>query len=149
AVELRKKYSNELKILESSIVIISAAIESEVASLPEQDQTLFLEELGVKESGLERLIRGAYVTLGLQSFLTAGEKEVRAWTVRTGATAVEAAGEIHTDFIKKFIKANIAHFDDFVQEGGWRGVREAGKMRQEGRDYMMQDGDVVEFMIGA
>ena len=149
ADELHKKYADEFKKPESSVVVISAAIESEVASLPEQDQTLFLEELGVKESGLERLIRGAYATLGLQSFLTAGEKEVRAWTVRTGATAVEAAGEIHTDFIKKFIKANIAHFDDFVQEGGWKGVREAGKMRQEGRDYLMQDGDVVEFMIGA
>jgi GTP-binding protein YchF len=146
---LRTKYAAELKTPESSIVVISAAIESELAALSEEDQQVFMQDLGVKESGLERLIKSAYATLGLQSFLTAGEKEVRAWTVRVGATAVEAAGEIHTDFIKKFIKANIAHFEDYVACGGWKGVRDAGKLRQEGRDYIMQDGDVVEFAIGA
>jgi ribosome-binding ATPase YchF (GTP1/OBG family) len=84
----------------------------------------------------------------LQSFLTAGELEARAWTIKKGTGAAAAAGEIHTDFTKKFIKANVVSFEDFVEYGGWKGVRENGKMRQEGRDYVMQDGDIVEFMIG-
>ncbi|MBI5151003.1 MAG: redox-regulated ATPase YchF [Candidatus Pacebacteria bacterium] len=147
--DLQKEYAASLHVPATQCVVISAQIESEIATLSEEDQVAFLEELGLKESGLERLIRAAYVTLGLQSFLTAGEKEVRAWTTKIGATAVEASGEIHTDFMKKFIKANIANFDDFVSCGGWKGVRETGKMRQEGRDYVMRDGDVVEFAIGS
>jgi ribosome-binding ATPase YchF (GTP1/OBG family) len=130
------------------VVVISAKVESELSALGEDDQALFLSELGVEQSGLERLIGAAYDTLGLQSFLTAGEKEVRAWTIRKGANAVEAAGEIHTDFMKKFIRANIANYQDFLEHNGWKGVKESGKMRTEGRDYIMQDGDVVEFMIG-
>ena len=149
ADEIRKRIAEELNVPPEQCVVISALIESELAALSEEDQRAFLTELGVQESGLERLIASAYRTLGLQSFLTAGEKEVRAWTVRAGSSAVEAAGEIHTDFMKKFIKANIAHLDDFITHGGWKGVREAGKMRQEGRDYVMQDGDVVEFAIGS
>lgn len=146
--KLRKEYAQLLKANENQVVIISAKVESELSSLSEEDQEMFLTELGVKESGLERLIVAAYATLGLQSFLTAGEKEVRAWTVRKGANAVEAAGEIHTDFMKKFIRANIVSVDDFVATGGWKGAKEAGKMGIEGKEYIMRDSDVVEFMIG-
>ena len=131
------------------VVVICAQIESELASLDETDQKAYLADLGLKQSGLERLIQKAYQTLGLQSFLTAGELEVRAWTIKKGTPAPEAAGVIHTDFTKKFIKANIASYEDFISLGGWKGVREAGKMRIEGRDYVMREGDVVEFMIGS
>ncbi|HZZ98372.1 MAG TPA: redox-regulated ATPase YchF [Candidatus Saccharimonadia bacterium] len=148
ADELRKKYAAELDVDSEDCVVISAKIESELASLSEEEQQVYMADLGVKESGLERLTRVAYHTLGLQSFLTAGEKEVRAWTIKKGATAVEAAGVIHTDFMKKFIKANIASLQDFISLGGWKGVRESGKLKQEGKTYVMQDGDVVEFMIG-
>jgi GTP-binding protein YchF len=147
--ELTAKYSAELHVQENQVIIISAKIESELASLSEEDQQMYLADLGLTESGLDRLIKSTYKTLGLQSFLTAGEMEVRAWTVRTGANAVEASGEIHTDFMKKFIRANITRFEDFVQFKGWKGVKENGKLRIEGRDYIMQDGDVVEFMIGS
>jgi GTP-binding protein YchF len=145
---LNEKFAHELAVQPEQIIIVSAKIESELASLSEEDQQLFLADLGLKESGLSRLITAAYTTLGLQSFLTAGELEARAWTVRKGASAVEAAGEIHTDFMKKFIKANIVSYPDFLACNGWKGAKEAGKMRSEGRDYIMQDGDVVEFMIG-
>jgi hypothetical protein len=145
---LSEKFASELGVAPEQIIIVSAKIESELASLSEEDQQLFLSDLGLKESGLSRLITAAYKTLGLQSFLTAGELEARAWTVRKGATAVEAAGEIHTDFMKKFIKANIVSYPDFLACNGWKRAKEAGKMRSEGREYIMQDGDVVEFMIG-
>jgi len=105
--------------------------------------------LGVEKSGLERLIQKAFATLGLITFLTAGEKEVRAWTIPAGISAQEAAGVIHTDFIKKFIKADVVAFTDFVTLGGWKAARDAGKVRSEGRDYTMKDGEVVEFKIGA
>ena len=108
-----------------------------------------MQDLGIEKSGLERLIQKAFSTLGLATFLTAGEKEVRAWTIKAGINAQEAAGVIHTDFIKKFIKADVVTFDDFVSCGGWKGSRDAGKVRSEGRDYIMKDGDVVEFKIGA
>lgn len=149
SAQLQQEYATKLGADLGQVVIISAKVESELAALGEEDAALFLEELGVKESGLERLIQAAYKTLGLQSFLTAGEKEVRAWTVRTGANAVEAAGEIHTDFMKKFIRANIVSYSDFVQLGGWKVAKEQGKLRIEGRDYIMQSDDVVEFMIGS
>ena len=105
----------------------------------------FLTEAGVDEPGLDQLARVGYATLGLQSFLTAGPKEARAWTIRKGATAPEAAGVIHTDFQKGFIKAQIVNFDDLVELGSEAAVKAAGKMRLEGKDYVMQDGDVVEF----
>ena len=143
------KYAQELGVSPENCLLISAKIESELAGLSEQEQKEYLSALGLKEGGLERLIRLAYQTLQLQSFLTAGEKEVRAWTIAVGATAVEASGAIHTDFMKKFIRANIASLEDFIACGGWKGAREQGKMRQEGRDYVMQDGDVVEFLIGS
>jgi ribosome-binding ATPase len=145
---VQKEYAAKLGVNEQQVIAISAKVESELATLSDEDQELFLADLGVTESGLERLIQAAYSTLGLQSFLTAGEKEVRAWTVRTGANAVEAAGEIHTDFMKKFIKANIVSYPDFIACGGWKNAREQGKFRTEGRDYIMRKDDVVEFMIG-
>lgn len=108
-----------------------------------------MKDLGLEYSGLERLIQKAYQELGLISFLTSGEKEVRAWTVKRGSTSVEAAGEIHTDFMKKFIKAEVISFEDFVSCGGWKKARELGKARLEGRDYVVRDGDVMEFKIGS
>ena len=142
------KYSEVLKVDEKNFVVVSAKIESELASLDESDQKEYLSELGVTTSGLERLIQKAYEKLGLISFLTAGEKEVRAWTIKKGASAVEAAGEIHTDFMDKFIKAEVVAYNDFVENGGWKASRINGKARLEGRDYIMIDGDVVEFKIG-
>lgn len=143
------EYSKIFNLPKEQFVVVSAKIESELASLSEDEQKEYLSDLGLEKSGLERLIQKAYGQLGLISFLTAGEKEVRAWTVRKGANAVEAAGEIHTDFMKKFIKAEVVSFDDFVEFGGWKGSREKGKARLEGRDYEMADGDIVEFKIGS
>lgn len=142
------KYSVLLGIPQNRFVAICAKIEFELAELSIEDQLQYLSDLGLKSSGLERLIQKAYDTLGLQSFLTAGEKEVRAWTIKKGLTAPLAAGEIHTDFIKNFIKAEVVAFDEFVTNQGWKGAREKGKARMEGKDYIMQDGDVVEFKIG-
>lgn len=143
------KYAEILQIPESRFVVICAKIESELAGLDESEQKEFLADLGLATSGLERLIQKAYEELGLISFLTAGEKEVRAWTMRKGGTAVDGAGEIHTDFMKKFIKAEVISFDDYVASNGRKGAREAGKARLEGKDYIVQDGDVIEFKIGA
>ncbi len=117
--------------------------------LGEDEQMEYLKELGLSASGLERLIQKAYGQLGLISFLTAGEKEVKAWTIERGTDAPNAAGAIHTDFTKKFIKAEVVSFDDYIATGGRKKAREVGKARLEGRDYIMQDGDVVEFKIGA
>lgn len=142
------KYAQLFETDPSTIVIISAKIESELSSLSDEDQKMYLADLGLEQSGLERLIAKAYHTLGLQSFLTAGEPEVRAWTITQGTTAPQAAGVIHTDFEKHFIKAIVASYDDFITHGGWKPLRELGKVRQEGRDYVMREGDVVEFMIG-
>lgn len=143
------QYTGILGIRKEHIVAISAKIEAELAELSEEDQKEYLKNLGLEQSGLERLIKKAYETLGLISFLTAGEKEVRAWTLQAGSTALSASGVIHTDFMKNFIKAEVVSFDYFVQNNGWKGAREAGKARLEGRDYVMQDGDVVEFKIGS
>ncbi len=148
AEKIASEYATKLNVPIHQIVVISAKIESELASLSEEDQQAYLADLGLTESGLERLAKVAYNTLKLQSFLTAGELEVRAWTIRQGMTAPEAAGVIHTDFTKNFIKALVVSYDDFVKYGGLKGAREVGKLRQEGRDYVMQEGDVVEFAIG-
>ena len=129
-------------------VRICAKLESELASLSNEEQKEYLRQLGIKESGLDKLIRKAYETLEKISFLTAGELEARAWTIDRGMKAPEAAGVIHTDFTKKFIKAKVTTYDDFVKYLGWKGASEAGKVRIEGREYVMADGDVVEFMIG-
>ena len=146
--QLVSQYTSILAVGKEKVVVISAKIEAELASLTEEEQKEYLFDLGLKESGLERLIKKAYEELGLISFLTPGQKEVRAWTIRKGSTALEASGEIHTDFMKKFIKAEVVHFDDFVSNNGWKGAREHGKALLEGRDYVMHDGDVVEFKIG-
>ncbi len=143
------KYSGLLGVDKGLITVVCAKIEEELAMLSDEEQKEYLVGLGVKESGLERVIRKAYEALGLISFLTCGEKEVRAWTVRRGMSAQLAAGEIHTDFIKKFIKAEVVGFEDFVECDGWKGARERGKARHEGRDYIVKDGDVIEFKIGA
>lgn len=144
-----KKFSDLLGVSSEKLVVISAKIESELASLSEEEQKEYLKDLGLDESGLERLIQKAYDQLGLISFLTAGEKEVRAWTIKKGSSAPEAAGEIHTDFIKKFIKAEVVSFDDFVENNGWKGARVKGRARLEGKEYIMKDGDIVEFKIGS
>ena len=117
--------------------------------LPFEEQKEYLHDLGLEASGLERLIQKAYVTLGLISFLTCGEKEVRAWTIKNGIHAQLAAGTIHNDFIKHFIKAEIVAYADFMSLGGWKKARENGKARFEGKEYVMKDGDVVEFKIGS
>lgn len=130
-------------------IAVSAKTEAELAELPEDEQKEYLESLGLLQSGLEKVIEKGYEMLGLISFLTAGEKEVRAWTIKKGTNAVDAASVIHTDFSKKFIKAEAVSFDDFVSSGGWKKSRELGKTRFEGRDYIIKDGDVVEFKIGS
>ena len=126
-------------------VVISAKIESELAQLDDEEQTEYLETLGLDEPGLNRLIRAGYDLLGLQTYFTAGPKEARAWTVRRGALAPEAAGVIHTDFEKGFIRAETISFDDYVSLNGELGAKEAGKMRLEGKEYIVQDGDVMHF----
>ena len=127
------------------VVEISAAIESQLGDLSDEDKQLFLADLGMEEPGLNRVIRAAYKLLGLQTYFTAGPKEVRAWTVRAGATAPQAAGVIHTDFERGFIRAEIAAYDDFVAHKGEQGAKEAGKLRLEGKDYVVRDGDVIHF----
>lgn len=143
------EYSQLLGVEKGNCVVICAQIEADLAGLSDEEQKEYLKDLGLEQSGLERLIQNAYTTLGLISFLTAGEKEVRAWTIKKGTTAQLAAGEIHTDFIKKFIKAEIVGYNDFVENNGWKGSREKGKARLEGKEYVMHDGDIVEFKIGA
>lgn len=143
------EYSQKLGIDASKLTVICAQVEAELATLDETEQKEYLESLGVEKSGLENLIQKAYQELGLISFLTAGEKEVRAWTMRRGDNAMQASGEIHTDFMKKFIKAEIVGYADFVENRGWKGSREKGRARLEGKEYVMRDGDIVEFKIGA
>ena len=126
-------------------VVVSAAIESELVGMPEEDRAEYLAELGLVESGLSRVIKAGYKLLGLQTFFTAGPKESRAWTFPAGAKAPQAAGEIHTDFERGFIRAETIAYDDYVALGGESGAREAGKLRQEGKEYPVQDGDVMLF----
>ena len=129
----------------AEVVAVCAAIESEIAQLDDADKLEFLKDLGQDEPGLDRVIRAAYKLLGLQTFFTAGVKEVRAWTVKHGATAPQAAGVIHTDFEKGFIRAEVVAYDDFVKHRGEAGAKDAGKWRLEGKDYVMHEGDVVHF----
>lgn len=126
-------------------VPISAKIEADLAELDAEEAAIFMEELGLDESGLSRLIREAYKLLGLQSYFTSGETETRAWTIPVGAKAPQAAGAIHSDFERGFIKAETASYEDYVALGGEKGCRDAGKLRQEGKDYVVQDGDVMHF----
>lgn len=145
---LTTRFAEELGAPASQIIVMCNKIESELATLSDEDRTAYLHELGLESSGLDRLITAAYDTLHLQSFLTAGEIEVRAWTITQGSTARKAAGAIHTDFERIMISAKVASYADFVQYAGWKGVKEAGKLRTEGREYHMQEGDIVEFLLG-
>ena len=135
-------YANEQG---ASVVPVCAAIEAEIAVLDEDEKSEFLEEMGLEEPGLNRVIRAGYDLLGLQTFFTAGEKEVRAWTVKQGATAPNGAGKIHTDFEKGFIRAEVISYDEYVAHNGEQGAKDAGKWRLEGKDYILEEGDVVHF----
>ena len=131
----------------SVVVPVSAAIEADLASMDEADRAEFMQSMGLEEPGLNRVIRAGYKLLGLQTFFTAGPKEVRAWTVKVGATAPQAAGKIHSDFERGFIRAQTIAYDDFIKYGGENGAKEAGKLRSEGKDYIVQDGDLFEFLF--
>ncbi len=129
----------------SEVVAVCAAMEAEIAQLEDADKADFLKDMGLTEAGLNRVIRTGYKLLGLETYFTAGEKEVRAWTVHKGATAPQAAGVIHTDFEKGFIRAEVVAYKDFVSYKGEAGAKEAGKWRLEGKEYIVQEGDVMHF----
>jgi ribosome-binding ATPase len=129
------------------VVAVCAKIEAEIADLPDEDKEIFLADMGMREPGLNRLIRAGYSLLGLQTYFTVGPKEVRAWTITAGSTAPQAAGVIHTDFEKGFIRAQTIAYDDFVAHKGEQGAKEAGKMRAEGKEYVVRDGDVLNFLF--
>lgn len=136
----------EIAAKENAIVVpVCAEIESEIAELDDEEKAEFMADLGLTEPGLNRVIRGGYQLLNLQTYFTAGVKEVRAWTIPVGATAPQAAGKIHTDFEKGFIRAVVVGFDDYIQFKGEQGAKEAGKRREEGKDYIVKDGDVILF----
>jgi len=137
-----------IEVQESDCVMICAKLEEELAGFEGAERLEYLKSAGIPRTGLETLIAAAYKRLGLMSFLTAGELEVRAWTIPVGCLAPDAAGVIHTDFIKHFISSKVCHYSDFVELGGWKMAAEKGKVRTEGKTYVMQEGDVVEFMIG-
>ncbi|MDB5441002.1 MAG: redox-regulated ATPase YchF [Caulobacteraceae bacterium] len=143
--DLSAKVAQRAKTDGAKAVVISAQIESEIALLPNEDRAEFLETLGLEEPGLSKLIREAYALLGLQSYFTVGPKEARAWTITAGATAPQAAGVIHNDFEKGFIRAETIAYADFVALKGEAGAKEAGKMRSEGKEYIVKDGDVMHF----
>lgn len=129
----------------SQTVVICAKVEEEISQLPKEERQMFLDELGLKESGLHRIVSTGYELLGLMSYLTAGEKEVRAWTIERGTKAPQAAGKIHSDFEKGFIRAEVVSYNDLVSLGGFNAAKEKGKVRSEGKEYVMQDSDVVLF----
>lgn len=129
----------------AEVVVICARIEEEIAELDPEEKEAFLEELGIEESGLDQLIRKAYHLLGLATFFTAGEQEVRAWTFKRGMKAPQCAGIIHSDFEKGFIRAETVSYDDLVEYGSMSAAKEAGKVRLEGKDYVVQDGDIIYF----
>ncbi|QJQ98538.1 redox-regulated ATPase YchF [Halomonas sp. PGE1] len=136
----------EIAEAEGAVVVpVCNQLEAEIAELDDEERAMFLDEMGMEEPGLDRVIRAGYALLGLQTYFTAGVKEVRAWTVKVGATAPEAAGVIHTDFQKGFIRAEVIAYDDFVSLGGEQGAKDAGKWRLEGKEYIVQDGDVIHF----
>ena len=129
------------------VVALCAKIEAEIAELDEEDKAMFLEDMGMHEAGLDRVIRAGYDLLGLQTYFTAGPKEVRAWTIHKGDTAPQAAGVIHTDFERGFIRAQTISFEDYIAHNGEKGAQEAGKMRAEGKDYIVHDGDIMNFLF--
>ena len=132
---------------DSEVVAICAELEAEISTLPVEEKKEFLSDIGQAESGLDRVIKAGYKLLGLQTYFTAGEKEVRAWTINIGDQAPRAAGKIHTDFEKGFIRAETIAFEDFVENAGEKGAKEAGKLRSEGKDYIINDGDVIHFLF--
>jgi GTP-binding protein YchF len=137
---------NRIAESENAVVVpICNKIEAEISELEDDEKSMFLEEMGMDEPGLDRVIRGGYGLLNLQTYFTAGVKEVRAWTVRVGATAPQAAAVIHTDFERGFIRAEIVSYDDFVRYNGEAGAKDAGKWRLEGKEYIVKDGDVIHF----
>ncbi len=144
-------YLDEVKALaekEGSVVVpVSAAVEADLASMDDADRQEFMDSMGITEPGLNRVIRAGYKLLGLQTFFTAGPKEVRAWTVKVGATAPQAAGKIHSDFERGFIRAQTIAYDDYIKYNGEQGAKEAGKLRSEGKDYIVKDGDLFEFLF--
>ncbi len=144
---LSEKVAAKAKAEGAASVIVSAAIEAELSQLPDDERTEFLADLGLSEAGLSRVIRAGYALLGLITFFTVGPKEARAWTVRDGAKAPEAAGAIHTDFERGFIRAETIAFDDFIACQGEQGAKEAGKMRSEGKEYLVKDGDIFHFLF--
>ena len=129
----------------SEVFVICAQIEQEIAELDDDEKAMFLEDLGLKESGLEKLIRASYKLLGLMSFLTAGEDETRAWTIKIGTKAPQAAGKIHTDFERGFIKAEVVNYKDLLEQGSLAAAREKGLVGMEGKEYVVKDGDVILF----
>ena len=137
------------KAQNAPVVAICAKLEAEMSEMDDADRQMFLEELGLQEPGLNRLIRSAYTLLGLQTYFTAGVKEVRAWTIHVGDTGPQAAGVIHTDFEKGYIRAQTIAFDDFIAFKGEQGAKDAGKMRAEGKDYVVKDGDVMNFLFSS
>lgn len=139
---------SRLNVTENGIAI-SAKLEEELADLSEEERKEYLKELGIEETGLERLIKKAYALLGLISFLTAGKKEIRAWTIKQGMKAPQAAGVIHTDFEKKFIRAEVVEYEKLIEAGSHAAAKQKGWIRTEGKDYLVKDGDVVEFLIGS
>ncbi len=143
-VEMVKKYAESIG---SAVVIVSAKVEAELQEMDEESKKEFLESLGVKEAGLNRLIRAGFKLLGLQTYFTAGQKEVRAWTIKIGDTAPKAAGEIHSDFEKGFIRAKVVSYEDFIKNSGWKMSQENGVLRLEGKEYVVQDGDLMEFLF--
>ena len=144
---LLDKLSTFAKAQNAPVVAICAAIESEIADLDDADKSEFLADMGMSEPGLDRLIRAGYDLLGLQTYFTAGVKEVRAWTIHKGDTAPQAAGVIHTDFERGFIRAQTIAYDDFIQHKGEAGAKDAGRMRAEGKEYVVKDGDVLNFLF--
>ncbi len=138
----------EIAAKEGSVVVpVCAAVEADITELEDDERDEFMAELGLEEPGLNRVIRAGYRLLNLQTYFTAGVKEVRAWTIPVGATAPQAAGKIHTDFEKGFIRAQTIAFDDFITYKGEQGAKEAGKMRAEGKDYIVKDGDIMNFLF--
>ena len=145
----RLKLQNNQTFKENPVIFINAKLESELSSLSIEDRKSYLSDLGIKDSGLDKIIKMAFEKLGLITFLTAGEKEVRAWEIKIGTNAQDASGAIHTDFIKNFIKAEVIAFEDYISCGSKLDAKNAGKLRLEGKDYIVKDGDVIEFRIGA
>lgn len=143
-VEKVREYAEKL---DSEVVIVSAKVEAELQEMDEESKKEFLEDLGAGEAGLNRLIRAGFKLLGLQTYFTAGVKEVRAWTIHVGDTAPKAAGEIHTDFEKGFIRAKVVSYHDFIRYQGWKGSQEAGVLRLEGKEYIVKNGDLMEFLF--